>query len=298
MPAPLTPEEARRKAAEAQARAAEARARAAAAFPFERVEVTGEMALSKWEELKTSGRGAPIVLGDDESLARLMEPFSERRPEKKSVAEILAAADRIRHPEDLVAHHSRERARSVEQLKQYLDTQPNAPLPQMSVLDAQGNRRQLTPEEARAAVLQSFDKAPEIGEWPTEVPPAPGLSVAMDLRTGQAAQRVHIALIPTDDWTTTPAHLRWGGWNECPAAEYHVAALRSWRDRFGIELVGMNPDTLNLRAARSPQTRTEALELAHEQYVYCNDIVDQGVGTISALAASLMADPWWYFWWD
>jgi hypothetical protein len=30
--------------------------------------------------------------------------------------------------------------------------------------------------------------------------------------------KVHIALIPTD-WTTVPAHLRWGGWNACPHAE-------------------------------------------------------------------------------
>jgi hypothetical protein len=110
--------------------------------------------------------------------------------------------------------------------------------------------------------------------------------------------KVHIALIPTDDWTTIPAHLQWGGWNACPHPEFHVAALRSWRDRFGAELVGLSRDTLELRVSRRPQTREAALELAREQYAYCNDIVDQGVGTLSVLAADLMADPWWFFWWD
>jgi hypothetical protein len=105
-------------------------------------------------------------------------------------------------------------------------------------------------------------------------------------------------LVPTDDWTTVPAHLRWGGWNACPAPEYHIAALRAWRDRFGAELVGLAFDTMNLRVARRPQTRPEALDIAREQYLYCSDIVDQGVGTLSALAATLMASDWWFFWWD
>jgi hypothetical protein len=34
------------------------------------------------------------------------------------------------------------------------------------------------------------------------------------------------------------------------------------------------------------------------QYAYCNDIIDQGVGSYPALAAELMARDWWFFWWD
>jgi len=40
------------------------------------------------------------------------------------------------------------------------------------------------------------------------------------------------------------------------------------------------------------------MELAKEQYIFCNDIVDQGVGTVSALAATLLDSNYWYFWWD
>jgi hypothetical protein len=53
-----------------------------------------------------------------------------------------------------------------------------------------------------------------------------------------------------------------------------------------------------LRVARRPATREAALELAREQYLYCNDIVDQGTGSLSGLAASLTTDDWWFFWWD
>jgi len=55
---------------------------------------------------------------------------------------------------------------------------------------------------------------------------------------------------------------------------------------------------MNVRVQSRPPTREAALELAREQYVYCSDIVDQGVQTLSALAAVLMQSAWWYFWWD
>ena len=76
------------------------------------------------------------------------------------------------------------------------------------------------------------------------------------------------------------------------------AALRSWRDRFGAELIGLSSDRMDLQVERRPNTREQALELAREHYVFCNDIVDQGDGTLSTLAACLLADNWWNFWWD
>jgi len=139
---------------------------------------------------------------------------------------------------------------------------------------------------------------PPLGEWPEETAPSIGLSVARDVVTDEPLATVHIVLVPTADPTTVPAYLRWGGWNACPAAEYHVAALRHWRDRYGAELVGMDLSTLNVRVARKPATRDEAIDLARLQHVYCSDIVDQGTETISVLAAGLMAHPWWFFWWD
>src|SRR5262245_6384758 len=224
---------------------------AMAAFPFERIETTGEQGLATWEQLKSAGRGSPVILGDDESVAGIMDSYPSR-PNKGAVAKILAAADGIEHPKDLVSHRQEE-------------------------------------EES---------EPPPIGKWPTDVSMSIGPSAVVDITTDKPLDKVHIALIPTDDWTTIPAYLHWGGWNACPDPAFHVAALRSWRDRFGAELVGLGHDTMDLRVTRRPQTREAALELAREQYAYCNDIVDQGTGTLSALAASLKADPWWFFWWD
>jgi Domain of unknown function (DUF4253) len=139
---------------------------------------------------------------------------------------------------------------------------------------------------------------PPLGEWPPSPSVSPGLSVAYERLTHRPLPKVHIVLVPTDDPTTVPAHLHWGDWNECPAPEYHVAALRYWREHYGAELVGLDMDVMNLRVARKPATRDEALELARVQHAYCNDIVDQGTYDLRALATELMAHNWWYFWWD
>ena len=60
----------------------------------------------------------------------------------------------------------------------------------------------------------------------------------------------------------------------------------------------MTHDTIELHVARSPRTRDDALALAYEQYAYCSDIVDQGAGTLEALAAVLVHASVWFFWWD
>jgi len=135
-------------------------------------------------------------------------------------------------------------------------------------------------------------------EWPDDVSPSPELAAAVDISTGEFHDRVHILLVPAQASWEVPAYLRFGGWNACPYPAVHVAALRFWHERYGVELVGLGSDTMNLLGTRTPATRQEALELAYAQYCYCGDIVDQGVETISALAASLMASKWWYFWWD
>ncbi|MBU6445420.1 MAG: DUF4253 domain-containing protein [Alphaproteobacteria bacterium] len=171
------------------------------------------------------------------------------------------------------------------------------PLPTEIVVAPDGTHKTLSREETLSLMLAG-PRQPPVGDWPEHPDEAPGLTVVTNLLKGTALPKVRIALIPTDDWTAIPAYLRWGGWNECPAPEYQVAAFRYWRDRYGIELVGMTSDTLNLTVARPPSTREEALALAREQYVYCSDIVDQGTQTLSALAATLMSGGWWFFWWD
>ncbi len=247
------------------------RTKALANFSFEIVETRGEDALAKWQELKTAGRGVPVVVGD---LDGVLDPFSPGYYETlKPVQETLAAASAICLPQGLVQMRHDQNVAACETLRKMGDS-----------VDLDDEAFQV--------------REPPLGEWPASPSGSPGLSVAYEILTHRPLPKVYIVLVPTDDPTTVPAHLHWGDWNECPAPEYHVAALRHWREHYGAELVGLDMDVMNLRVARKPATRDEALELARVQYAYCNDIVDQGTYYLRALAADLMAHNWWYFWWD
>lgn len=271
-------------------------------FPLELIETTGEKALAKWQELKAAGRGSPVVLaGDDEtgSLGNLLSPFGPdlpADPPPPTVEETLRRAAGIDFPGDLAREIEAETEASLRLFEAELAKNPNMPLP--DIIQMNGDTKRTLSREEVIAAMRSSAAAPALGEWPAAPEPSVGLSVARNILTGMPLPKVHIGLAPTDDWTTIPAYLRWGGWNACPAAEYHVAALRRWRDNYGAELVGMSGDTINLRVASRPKTREEALALAREHYVYCADIIDQGFPSYSALAAYLMANDWWYFWWD
>lgn len=60
----------------------------------------------------------------------------------------------------------------------------------------------------------------------------------------------------------------------------------------------LDGDVLEMRVTRPPQNDEDALALAREQYLFCFDIVDQGVMTIDNLRQSLLGSELWYFWWD
>lgn len=234
-----------------------------AAFPYEQVRVAGSGALAEWEQRSALPGKIPVVIGDAEQLERLADQFS--------IDDETIYGSGNRHPppvSDILA------AASKLKFPRDLGNWPGA----------------YTDADLMAA----------LGEWPDATPKADrsGLTVANDLATGKPLSEVYLLMLPARASWEAPAYLRWGNWNACPPAEYHVAALKRWHERFGAELIGIDADTMNVRVKRRPASREEALALADEQYRYCPDIIDQGVGSRSALAASLMASDWWFFWWD
>lgn len=108
-----------------------------------------------------------------------------------------------------------------------------------------------------------------------------------------------VGLVEATAGWQVPALLSWDG-----AANYdlggaeHAAVLRRWAQRWGAELVTLSFDTMELLVARPPADDAEAALVAMEQYAYCPDIVDQGVGSLAALAVRQVRAPSWLFWWD
>lgn len=239
-----------------------------ASLPFHRRVVPGAEVLATWERLRVAGEGYPVLVGDNDSLLRLVEglAFDDRQ-----VGDILVAAGALRMPQAMAALRRREHEQALAYLRD---------LGQIS-----------EPEDFYE---------PPLGEWPED---ESGLAqaeplLATDILAQQPLEGANILIIPAASGVEVPAHLRYGAWNACPRAEYHVAMLRSWHERYGAELVSMGADTVELRVKRRPGSREEALALAREHYAYCSDTVDQGTMDLATLAANLMASDWWYFWWD
>lgn len=274
-----------------------ATAKAIAAIPYRRVETTGREALNTWKRLKSSGEGWPIIVGGDDDLAQIAEQWTIEtgaRPE-----DILARADGLRHPDSLRVLVAAQREKGVAATREMLAKGDDDLLPQIVDMDQDGNTRSLTPAEVRKTMLEGLEASePEVGEWPADADTTGGgLTVAGDL-DGKPLDKVHILILPTKEPAAAPAYLRWGGWNACPAPEYHVAALRDWHRRYGAVPVAMTGDVINVHVTRRPQSRDDALSLAREQFLYCEDIVLQGTDTLAPLAAGLMQSDWWFFWWD
>ena len=116
---------------------------------------------------------------------------------------------------------------------------------------------------------------------------------------GKQTIPIVLAEIPVIHTWEVFAYLPFGGWNECPATEEHMAVAKYWFEKFGAVPALMTPDVLEYTIPFGTSVPSwQALDLALEQYAYCSDIVDQGVGTIGALADGLAKSSCWYFWWD
>ena len=148
----------------------------------------------------------------------------------------------------------------------------------------------------KGSSLAEYENA-HAGKWPEDATPRSGFTIPTNIMTGDMLDDVYVALIPTTEPWAAPAYLRFGGIDDCPLPAEHVAVLKRWYEKYGSEVVGMSADVVELRVARPPMDREAALALAHEQYDYCLDIVEQGGQSVAALAASLLGGTSWYFWW-
>ena len=132
-----------------------------------------------------------------------------------------------------------------------------------------------------------------------EVSDGEGIDSFLSLRDFNGKQTVPVVLaeIPVKNPWEVFAYLPFGGWNECPANEEHMAVAKYWFEKYGAVPALMTHDVLEY-SLPAPVSQERAMEVAWEQFTYCSDIVEQGVGTVGALADGLAKSSCWYFWWD
>lgn len=130
--------------------------------------------------------------------------------------------------------------------------------------------------------------------WPTEVPERVSFHTIRELKGWPAI----VLLVRTEHSYDVPAHLGFGGWNDCPPPELQVAVLREWHKEYNAVPACITGDVLECAVVKRPQTEAEAMKLAAEQWIFCDDIVSQGTQTVRKLAMEIWRSPNWFFWWD
>jgi hypothetical protein len=135
----------------------------------------------------------------------------------------------------------------------------------------------------------------KLGAWPKD-PYRPKLQFLSDV--SDVPVRLSVTLIPARESWDVPCVVRYGGWNACPPAQVHSAVLRRWNKLYGATLVSMTRDTMGLYLRKPISTREEAVKVAREHYIFCNDQVDQGTGFLNDYASQVLDANFWNFWWD
>ena len=94
------------------------------------------------------------------------------------------------------------------------------------------------------------------------------------------------------------AHIPFGGWNDCPYDEDIMSVCRLWYEKYGALPAVIHSDIIQMYLPEPVTDREEAVKIAEQQFAFCGDCVYQGVGSINALAASVIGSNVWFFWWD
>ena len=237
-----------------------------AVFDFEIVERSGKESL--WELLdlreKISETGSyPFLMGNENSLGMLAESAGFNND---STAEIIEKARAIK-----VAEIFERRMR---------DAQPDEEETEFDASELNG-------------VWQFRDSNRDLG-----LPWDDLITAHKNSVTRHFFDKCFVGIAPVSESWQIPAFVKFGSWNSCPKPEEHCAILRYWQEKYAAEIVSVTGDVIECAVVNPPQTEDECFELARQQFAYCSDIVDQGVGSIGELASRLRDSSYWYFWWD
>jgi hypothetical protein len=121
---------------------------------------------------------------------------------------------------------------------------------------------------------------------------------AADRYAAQVAGRP-LGLVPAGRGADVLTAIGWqGARHHNPLTAPLSAVVRGWEDRFGVRVVGIGFDTLDLSVAAPPVTFRHALHVAAEHATFCPEAIVQGPGTLAGHAEQIRGAPVWSFRWE
>ena len=138
-----------------------------------------------------------------------------------------------------------------------------------------------------------YSPGPALPGEPRDDPGAVADRCASEL-TGRPLGRV-----PAERGADVLAAVGWqGARHHNPLTAPLAAVVRSWEDRFGVRVVGIGFDTLELSVAAPPATFRHALRVAAEHATFCPEVIVQGPGTLAGYAEEIRDARLWSFRWE
>lgn len=74
-----------------------------------------------------------------------------------------------------------------------------------------------------------------------------------------------------------------------------ISVLREWSKELGLTVVGASSDWVDATIEKEP---SDWNALAAKVYMFCPDVVEQGAGSVEALAEEMKRNKTLYLWWD
>jgi Domain of unknown function (DUF4253) len=153
------------------------------------------------------------------------------------------------------------------------------------------------PEEEDSAQAAA-DRAPFSRQFPGLAPRQDAdLSVAERGTAIGSLQAAHLGLVPAARPADVLPLIGWLGTDQFDDPVPIAAVLRSWEDRFGARLLEVGFAEIRLLVQRPPRTIDAARAIAAEHFAFADESGRAG-STVSAIAESLVNEPFWSFWWD
>jgi hypothetical protein len=161
--------------------------------------------------------------------------------------------------------------------------------------------------EVPAGVVIPEDPGPPFASWPGLAIPGHSARdpdvvahrmVAREVVADMVTAQAHIGLIPATRSADIPALMGWQGSTNQIGASRLSAVLRSWQERFGVQVVGFGHATLYICVAAPPTSREHAEHVALEHFLTCPDNVYQVAWTFPSYVNRVLNADLWRFWWD
>ncbi|MBX6768333.1 MAG: DUF4253 domain-containing protein [Actinomadura rubrobrunea] len=150
---------------------------------------------------------------------------------------------------------------------------------------------------------EGVDGIIESSPWPGLAPPgetdADADAVARRLAEGLGeVNSWFLGLVSADRGADALTVAGWTGPCNHMDTEEISAVVRSWEERFGVRVVAVGFDILQLSVAAPPKTIEHARRVAVEHLIFCPDNIWQEIGDFEEYTRRLVGAERWWFWWD